>query len=85
MILSDELPHQEEIDIIAPYQRSTRILGNYVMLDWGHRQDIKNLITSVSLRINQSYIFKSCIFSILRCDSVPPNFMRTIYHNIVDI
>jgi len=48
-------------------------------------QLMKYKILSVSLRINQSYIFKSCIFSILCCDSVPPNFMNTIYHNIVDI
>ena len=41
--------------------------------------------SSVSLRINQSYIFKPCIFSILRCYFVPPNFDNTIYHNIVDI
>ena len=40
---------------------------------------------NVSLRINQSYIFKSCIFSILGCYFVPPNFDNTIYHNIVDI
>jgi hypothetical protein len=40
---------------------------------------------SVSLRINQSYIFKSYIFSMLCCHFVPPNFRNTIYHNIVDI
>ena len=40
---------------------------------------------SVSLRINQSYIFKSYIFNMLRWHFVPPNFRNTIYHNIVDI
>jgi len=43
------------------------------------------VVPNVSLRINQSYIFKSCIFSMLWCDSVPPNFHNTIYRNIVDI
>jgi hypothetical protein len=46
LILSEK-PEAEELNIISHYKRSTRILGNYVTLDWQHKNDIQRLMNVI--------------------------------------
>ena len=45
-ILEEDMP-SEMIDISDSYQKSRILLGNYVTLDWQHRQDILRIINKI--------------------------------------
>ena len=45
-IISETHP-EKEIDISAAYRRSKMLLGSYVTLDWEHRNNIRDVITSI--------------------------------------
>jgi hypothetical protein len=43
----DDSPPVENVDISEGYQQSRILLGNYVTLDWQHRQDILRIINQI--------------------------------------
>lgn len=42
-----ETPPVKDLDLSAAYERSTSLLGDYVTLDWDHRQDILRVIKTI--------------------------------------
>jgi len=47
IFLSDDLPEDSEIDIHRYFELSRRALGEYVTLDWMHKQEIGRLIAKI--------------------------------------
>lgn len=43
----DDLPPTSDIDLSAEYDRSQQLLGEYVTLDWKHRQDILRVVSKI--------------------------------------
>ena len=54
-----ESPPTEDVDISFGYRQSRSLLGDYVTLDWQHRQDILRIITQIVGRQGMSQFMDS--------------------------